>query len=69
MEASPVMADGKLICAGADGVLYAVNPSDGKVLAQLDVGCPLLGTPVFVDERLYVPDYSGRILVFALSSR
>ncbi|MBQ7652124.1 MAG: PQQ-binding-like beta-propeller repeat protein, partial [Victivallales bacterium] len=67
MEASPVMADGKLICAGADGVLYAVSPADGKVLAIFDVGSPLLGTPAFADGRLYVPDYSGRILVFSLT--
>ena len=66
MEASPVMVDGRLICAGVDGVLYAVNPADGKVLARFDVGCPLLGTPVFADGRLFVPDYSGRILVFSL---
>ncbi len=66
MEASPVMVDGRLICAGADGVLYAVNPADGKVLASFDVGCPLLGTPAFADGRLFVPDYSGRILVFSL---
>jgi len=66
MEASPVMVDGRLICAGGDGVLYAVNPADGKVIARFDVGCPLLGTPAFADGRLFVPDYSGRILVFSL---
>ena len=66
MEASPVMVDGRLICAGVDGVLYAVNPSDGKVLARFDIGSPLLATPAFIDGRLYVPDYSGRILVFSL---
>ena len=66
MEASPVMVDGNLVCAGADGVLYALNPADGKVLARFDVGSPLLATPVFADGRLFVPDYSGRILVFSL---
>ncbi len=66
MEASPVMVDGQLICAGADGVLYAVNPLDGKILARFDVGSPLLGTPAFADGRLYVPDYSGRVLLFSV---
>jgi hypothetical protein len=67
MEASPIMIDGRLVCAGADGVLYAVNPADGKLLDRFDVGSPLIGTPVFVDGRLFVPDYSGRILVFSLT--
>ena len=67
MEASPVMVNGQLVCAGADGVLYAVNPADGKVLAHFDVGSPLLGTPALADGRLFVPDYAGRILVFSLA--
>ena len=67
MEASPVIVNGQLICAGVDGVLYAVNPVDGKVLARFDVGSPLLGTPAFADGHLFVPDYSGRILVFSLA--
>ena len=67
MEASPVMVDGRLICAGVDGVLYAVNPPDGKVLARFDVGSPLLGTPAFAGGHLYVPDYSGRVLVFSMA--
>ncbi|MBR4675798.1 MAG: PQQ-binding-like beta-propeller repeat protein [Victivallales bacterium] len=66
MEASPLIVDGRLICAGADGILYAVNPADGKVLARFDVGAPLIGTPAWADGHLYVPDYTGRILVFSL---
>ena len=66
MEASPIMVDGRLICAGGDGYLYALNPADGKVLANFKVGAPLLATPAFADGRLYVPDYTGRILVFSI---
>ena len=48
-------------------VFYAINLPDGKVLARFDVGSPLLGTPAFIDGHLYVPDYSGRVLVFSLA--
>ncbi len=66
VESSPIMVDGRLICAGGDGYVYALNPADGKVLANFNCGAPFLGTPAFADGRLYVPDYAGRILVFSI---
>lgn len=66
MEASPIMVNGKLVCAGGDGVIYIVNPADGSLIDSYNTGAPLLGTPLYKDGKLYIADYAGRILQFAV---
>lgn len=67
MEASPIMADGKLICAGGDGIIYIVNPEDGKILDSFDSGAPLLGAPTYKNGKLFITDYAGRLLQFSMN--
>lgn len=54
-SASPLLADGKIICANQEGTTFVLEPSrDLKVLAanKLDEGC--MASPVALDKALYL---------------
>jgi len=54
-SASPIYADGKIICASQEGTIYVLEPGrDIKVLAanKLDEGC--MASPVAIDKALYL---------------
>ncbi len=60
--------DGKLLyLPGMDHVLYALNPSDGSLVWEKDLGSALLGSPVIgADGTVYAIPMDGNI--FALDS-
>lgn len=59
---SPALGDGRVYFPGGDGVLYAFNPADGKLLWKLDClaheakrsGDHLVATPVYVDGKVLI---------------
>jgi outer membrane protein assembly factor BamB len=54
-SASPVAADGKIYCAGEDGVVFVIEASGKfKLLAEHPVGEPLMATPALSNGVLYL---------------
>ena len=63
---SPVVGGGRVwaLDPGA-GVLYALNPSNGNVLRQIDVGVTSrFATPALYGRRVFVPTLSGLTVVY-----
>jgi outer membrane protein assembly factor BamB len=54
-SASPVAADGKIYCAGEDGMVFVIEASGKfKLLAEHPVGEPLMATPALSDGVMYL---------------
>jgi outer membrane protein assembly factor BamB len=53
--ASPVVADGKVYCAREDGVVFVARCDDKfELLAENDMGEPIIASPVPVSNRLFI---------------
>ncbi|GLR47268.1 PQQ-like beta-propeller repeat protein [Sphingomonas astaxanthinifaciens] len=57
----PVLAGGRLIVAGDNGVLINIDPATGAFQSQTNVGAPVSLTPVVANSTLYVLDDKGRL--------
>lgn len=64
-------AANQLLLPGWNGILYAINPENGKQSWRFDAGMPLRATPLVVEDAIYVAagngnlsalDFSGRLL-------
>jgi len=54
-SASPVATDGKIYCAGEDGMVFVIEASGKfKLLAEHPVGEPLMATPALSDGVMYL---------------
>ena len=54
-SASPVAADGKIYCAGEDGLVFVVQAGETfKLLATNFIGEPLMATPALSDGVMYL---------------
>jgi len=54
-SASPLEAEGRLYCASESGVVYVLATGEQfKVLAQNDLGSPILASPAALDGRLFI---------------
>lgn len=60
----PIMAGGRLIVAGTDGMMIEVNPLNGAILNESDIGSDILIAPIVADERLYVLSENGMLSAY-----
>ena len=60
----PVLAGGRLIVAGSNGVLINVDPVTGSYQSQTRVGAGISLPPVVANSTLYVYDDDGRLHAF-----
>jgi outer membrane protein assembly factor BamB len=60
----PVLAGGRLIVAGSNGVLINVDPVTGSYQSQTRVGAGVSLPPVVANSTLYVYDDDGRLHAF-----
>mgnify|MGYP002779401169 CR=1 FL=1 len=60
----PVLAGGRLILAGDNGVLVNIDPATGAFQSQTNVGAPVSFAPVVAGNSLYVLDDRGRLHAF-----
>lgn len=53
---SPLIADGKLYAPREDGVVFVASINDGqfKLLSENDMDEPVIGSPIAVDDRLFI---------------
>jgi outer membrane protein assembly factor BamB len=57
----PVLAGGRLILAGDNGVLVNLDPASGAFQSQTSVGAPVSLSPVVAGQTLYILDDRGRL--------
>ena len=57
----PILAGGRLIVAGSNGVLVNVDPDNGSFQSQTNVGAGVSLSPVVANSTLYVLDDRGRL--------
>jgi outer membrane protein assembly factor BamB len=57
----PILAGGRLILAGKNGVLVNLDPATGAFQSQTNVGAPVSLPPVVANNALYVLDDRGRL--------
>lgn len=60
--AAPVMSrDEKQLYLGcSDGRLYCIDSEKGSELSTIDIGAPIINSPVVTAERIFVSDCSGK---------
>ncbi len=58
-DAGPIMADGKVFAADADGRVIALDLATGKSLWKLELENGFMASPSFKDGVLFVGDYNG----------
>ena len=60
----PVLAGGRLILAGSNGVLVNVNPDSGSFQSQTNIGSGVSFQPVVAGGTLYLLEDSGRLTAY-----
>jgi outer membrane protein assembly factor BamB len=60
----PVAAGGRLLLAGSTGALISVNPDDGAIQGQTNVGAGVHLAPVIANNALYILDDRARLHAF-----
>jgi outer membrane protein assembly factor BamB len=61
-DAGPVIADGKVYAADADGRVTALNLATGEELWSISTAAGFMASPAFHDGTLYVGDLEGKFL-------
>jgi len=60
----PVLAGGRLIVVGSNGVMVNIDPTTGSFQSQTNVGSGISLTPVVANSTLYIYDDSGRLTAY-----
>jgi outer membrane protein assembly factor BamB len=60
----PILAGGRLIVAGSNGVLVNVDPVSGSFQSQTNVGASISLSPVVANQTLYILDDRGQLLAY-----
>jgi outer membrane protein assembly factor BamB len=60
----PVLAGGRLIVAGSDGVIRSYNPVDGSLISTIEIPGGATTNPVVVNGVLYVVSKKGQLHAF-----
>lgn len=60
----PILAGGRLIVAGSNGVLVNLDPATGSYQSQTNVGAGISVSPVVANSTLYVLDDRARLHAF-----
>ncbi|HEV2044793.1 MAG TPA: PQQ-binding-like beta-propeller repeat protein [Sphingomicrobium sp.] len=60
----PILAGGRLILAGSNGVLININPDNGSFQSQVNIGASVSVPPVVAGGTLYILDDKGRLTAY-----
>ena len=64
------MSVGDTIFFGAsDGILYALNRINGKLLWKYKTGVPIFSTVSVAGNTLYVTDFAGNVYGFIMNNK
>lgn len=65
--ASPVVEDGFLVTADADGVVSALRADSGEVVWRVSLGSGVQGTPALARGRVFVPTVGNMLVALRLA--
>jgi outer membrane protein assembly factor BamB len=60
----PILAGGRLIAVGTDGIVMSINPEDGAVLGTWDAGGTVTIDPIVADSTLYLLEDNGTLSAY-----
>jgi len=60
----PLLAGGRLVVASSDGLIRSFDPTDGKLLDEVDLPGGAASGPIAVGGSLYVVSKSGSLLAY-----
>ena len=60
----PILAGGRLIVVGSNGVMINIDPVTGSFQSQTGAGAGISLTPVVANSTLYIYDDSGRLSAY-----
>jgi outer membrane protein assembly factor BamB len=60
----PILAGGRLIVTGSNGVLINIDPNTGSFQSQTNVGAGVTQSPIVANSTLYILDDRGRLHAF-----
>ena len=60
----PILAGGRLIVTGSNGVLVNIDPATGSFQSQTNVGTGVSLSPIVANSTLYVYDDAGRLTAY-----
>jgi len=60
----PILAGGRLIITGSNGVMINIDPVTGSFQSQSNVGAGISLSPVVANNMLYIYDDSGRLTAY-----
>jgi FOG: WD40-like repeat len=60
----PILAGGRLIVTGSNGVLVNIDPVNGSFQSQTNVGASISLPPVVANQTLYILDDRGQLLAY-----
>jgi outer membrane protein assembly factor BamB len=60
----PVLAGGRLILVGSNGVMVNINPDNGSFQSQTNIGASVSVPPVVAGSTLYVLDDRARLIAY-----
>lgn len=65
VESDIIEKDGELIFASSDGYIYIADKS-GNISEKINIGSPILSTPIVLGDKIIVADFSGRLIQVSL---
>ncbi|KGE12693.1 PQQ-binding-like beta-propeller repeat protein [Sphingobacterium deserti] len=60
VESAVVPFKDYFVFGGSDGFLYMVDRR-GKLIAELEIGAPILGDPFIADDEIFITDFAGNV--------
>ncbi|HEY6048624.1 MAG TPA: PQQ-binding-like beta-propeller repeat protein [Sphingomicrobium sp.] len=60
----PILAGGRLIVTGSNGVIINIDPATGSYQSQTNVGAPISLAPVVANSTLYIYDDHARLTAY-----
>ena len=66
VETSPVVVGNTVFFGASDGILYALNRTNGKLLWRYKTGVPIFSTVSVSENTLYMADFAGNVYGFIM---
>lgn len=67
VETTPILIGDIVLMGASDGILYALNCTDGKLVWKYRTGVPIFSSAAVSERAFYVADFAGNVYRFILN--